>query len=591
MKDDITKAVKWTQKWRVNINLDKTEICIFSKKNIDEEDKRILIQGKELKYNSTPKLLGIIMDEKMTFSKHIDAIEKRANRNLTILREVRQISKLKTEKLLQLYYSLVRSVMEYCSPAWQIAEPKDLQKLDRVQRKALILCMDMPTTSGREALEVESGVMPIDLRLEQIAIKEIAKIKSKSAQEPIKQQLVRYEEHDAYDKYPTPMGKALSQAAEMEKQTKININLIEPEFTYRLGETQMTQSKPLYWSRLGNSKSRTNEQQELCQETINQLMGDCTQEQAISFTDGSCLGNPGPCGAGAIIYAEHIKPAARLHRPVAQRGSILLAELIAILMVLEYCITENIYNAIQRIKIFSDSQSAVGLLTLNWAPNSYISVIREIKENIEHLRQKGLNVIVAWTPGHANIVGNDEADILAKTAAEEAKELPPENNVITLQDVKQAAYKSTGNKWQRRWEISERGRDLYEKIPTTKHSIMYDFPTKRHFSIFAQLRTGYTELNYYKNRVGQTNAIESCNCGAPETPQHFLLECPYYEKEREDMLHQISKEVGVRNLNLATMLTRLDGENTEETKAKLQTVAHYIDRTGRFNTAVPQSQS
>ena len=120
---------------------------------------------------------------------------------------------------------------------------------------------------------------------------------------------------------------------------------------------------------------------------------------------------------------------------------------------------------------------------------------------------------------------------------------------------------------------------------------MYDFPTKRHFSIFAQLRTGYTELNYYKNRVGQTNAIESCNCGAPETPQHFLLECPCYENEREDMLHQISKEVGVRNLNLATMLTRLDGENTEETKAKLQTVAHYIDRTGRFNTAVPQSQS
>ncbi|XP_063442762.1 uncharacterized protein LOC134723056 [Mytilus trossulus] len=32
MKDDITKAVKWTKKWRVNINLDKTEICIFSKK-------------------------------------------------------------------------------------------------------------------------------------------------------------------------------------------------------------------------------------------------------------------------------------------------------------------------------------------------------------------------------------------------------------------------------------------------------------------------------------------------------------------------------------------------------------------------------
>ncbi|CAG2243932.1 RAC1 [Mytilus edulis] len=71
---------------------------------------------------------------------------------------------------------------------------------------------------------------------------------------------------------------------------------------------------------------------------------------------------------------------------------------------------------------------------------------------------------------------------------------------------------------------------------------MYDFPTKRHFSIFTQLRTGYTEINYYKNRVGQTNAIESCNCEAPETPHHFLLECPCYENKREDMLHQISKE-------------------------------------------------
>ncbi|CAC5394369.1 unnamed protein product [Mytilus coruscus] len=109
--------------------------------------------------------------------------------------------------------------------------------------------------------------------------------------------------------------------------------------------------------------------------------------------------------------------------------------------------------------------------------------------------------------------------------------------------------------------------------------------------IFAQIRTGYTEFNFYKNRVGQTNAIESFNCRAPETPHHSLMECPCYENEREEMFHQISKEVGIRNLNLATMLTRLDGENIEETKAKLQTVAHYIDRTGRFDTAVPQSQS
>lgn len=72
--------------------------------------------------------------------------------------------------------------------------------------------------------------------------------------------------------------------------------------------------------------------------------------------------------------------------------------------------------------MFSDSQSSVWLLiTLNWDQYSYISVITEIKENIEYLRQKELNDFISWTPGHANIAGNDEADILANNKAQEAK--------------------------------------------------------------------------------------------------------------------------------------------------------------------------
>ncbi|VDI60077.1 Hypothetical predicted protein [Mytilus galloprovincialis] len=79
---------------------------------------------------------------------------------------------------------ITRSKTNHC-PAWQVAEQKDLQKLDRLQRKALTLCLDMPSTSGRAALEMEAGVLPIDLRIEEIAIREIAKIQSKSIKEPI----------------------------------------------------------------------------------------------------------------------------------------------------------------------------------------------------------------------------------------------------------------------------------------------------------------------------------------------------------------------------------------------------------------------
>jgi len=148
---------------------------------------------------------------------------------------------------------------------------------------------------------------------------------------------------------------------------------------------------------------------------------------------------------------------------------------------------------------------------------------------------------ILWTPGHAEIQGNDEADILAKTAAIEAKELPPEDNVITLQDIKQSAHKSTLIKWQRRWDIGERGRELYEKEPRIKKNILYDHPSKEYFSILTQLRTGYSILNNYKHQTGQTNTTNLCLCGQKETASHFLLECQLYENDREEMMIKLTK--------------------------------------------------
>jgi ribonuclease HI len=52
-----------------------------------------------------------------------------------------------------------------------------------------------------------------------------------------------------------------------------------------------------------------------------------TDNTAIAFTGGSCLNNPRPCGAGAILFVE--EETTELKQPVCKRGSILLGELIA----------------------------------------------------------------------------------------------------------------------------------------------------------------------------------------------------------------------------------------------------------------------
>jgi hypothetical protein len=50
--------------------------------------------------------------------------------------------------------------------------------------------------------------------------------------------------------------------------------------------------------------------------------------------DSSCSGNPEPCGSGAIIF--HKEEETEIKRAVSNRSFILLAEIIAIKIVLDY---------------------------------------------------------------------------------------------------------------------------------------------------------------------------------------------------------------------------------------------------------------
>ena len=80
--------------------------------------------------------------------------------------------------------------------------------------------------------------------------------------------------------------------------------MIDPGPEYEEGCVAMTASAPKYWSRLGLSKFRTTEQQEMAKGPVMGMMMEALEGTMFAFTDGSCLTNPGPCGAGAAIYSD-----------------------------------------------------------------------------------------------------------------------------------------------------------------------------------------------------------------------------------------------------------------------------------------------
>ena len=87
-----------------------------------------------------------------------------------------------------------------------------------------------------------------------------------------------------------------------------------------------------------------------------------------------------PPGAGEPVM---------LKQPVTNRGSILLGEMVAIKMALQYIVRCKARGEeISKVHIFSDSQSAVGQLTLGWEANSHKTTVQEVIREKQMLEEK-----------------------------------------------------------------------------------------------------------------------------------------------------------------------------------------------------------
>ena len=94
--------------------------------------------------------LGIIADKKFKFDKHIVEIAKKASGVLTsIQRTMKFVNK---ETFNALYKSLVRPILEYCAPVWNLCKVKQIKILESVQTQATKLVKELKNKSYTERL-------------------------------------------------------------------------------------------------------------------------------------------------------------------------------------------------------------------------------------------------------------------------------------------------------------------------------------------------------------------------------------------------------------------------------------------------------
>ena len=81
------------------------------------------------------KLLGVTLDDELSFSSHISDICKKASKKVGVLVRLRNM--IAMEANLQLYKSAILLNLTYCHLVWHFCKASDARKLERVQERAL----------------------------------------------------------------------------------------------------------------------------------------------------------------------------------------------------------------------------------------------------------------------------------------------------------------------------------------------------------------------------------------------------------------------------------------------------------------------
>ena len=271
--------------------------------------------------------------------------------------------------------------------------------------------------------------------------------------DPIKKCLLSCQsslQEQSREKIIIPFGQMLQQIMDMTSSTNLSLKSIEPETNY-LEYLQPSMRRPEYLSNLGSSKNRTSAQEVESRNVVENLTKNSIStciHTILAFTDGSCRGNPGPCGAGSYVLLPN-SDAVELKQPVSKLASILLGELVAIQLTLNFVLEEDRKPDIDTVLIFCDNQSAVGSLQFGWDNKSYKKTAMDIQQSLNTLEESGVHVKIQWSPGHANIQGHEIADRLAKEAAKEVEEMTDDAGIATQSDVRSAARESVEIKWQK----------------------------------------------------------------------------------------------------------------------------------------------
>ena len=158
LQNDLDRLVKWSEKWQMLFNFGKCKCLHTGHGNLNVNYKMgDTVLGTTVK----EKDLGVTISTDMKVSEQCGIAASKGNQILGLIR--RNITYKGKKLIIPLYKAIVRPHLEYCIQAWRPYRKKDIDTLERIQRRATKMIPELRDLSYEERLK-ECGLTTLETR-------------------------------------------------------------------------------------------------------------------------------------------------------------------------------------------------------------------------------------------------------------------------------------------------------------------------------------------------------------------------------------------------------------------------------------------
>ena len=566
--------VDWSKSHNSSIEYSKLALIDFSHHAVKRTRPSLALPGITLDPTPNAKYLGIILDQHLNWGPQLAQVRGKGSKWASQIRRLARPSWGLTPKAAKkLYVSVALPRILYGIDVWctplhgsnarggRKGSVNVVKKLTTVQCAGTLAITGGFRTSPTDSLDAHAGMLPIELRIEKACHNAITRLATLPREHPLHALIKR-----------SAKGRIVRHRSPLYILTGI----------FGTDPTKVEKIPPVRVH--PNRKSSRTVRIDIPANKEASKKADATAIERIKvYSDGSA--HDGKVGAAALLRREG-KPdrVLKLHLGSTEHHTVYEAELAGMLMGLHLIKTEK-KNAVKCV-LSVDNQAALTAINseLNKSGQHIAdNLLKAVKKLCVSKGDNRFALTFRWSAGHVGIAGNEDADELAKSAADgdssDSRDLPPylrKTLGYSRSAMRQAHNEKIKRQWVKSWTGSPRyQRSRYQDLltPYSQKYLKYissNDISRKTASLIFQLRVGHAPINQYLHRFQKIESPSCPACGHPkETVEHFLIQCPKYAHERWPLLQ--NSRSGHPKISKILSSPKL-----------LLPLANYIEATGRF---------